>query len=62
MRKRGVETKMVFGSKAPELDVTLVRNIAKANHWLDEIKPGKTLEEIASAEKTSKRRIQQVTD
>lgn len=62
MRKRGVETKMIFGNKTPEPDKTLIRNIAKANHWLDEIKSGKTLDEIASVEKTSKRRVQQVTE
>lgn len=62
MRKRGVETKMIFGENVPELDETLIRNIAKANQWLDEIKSGKTLDEIASVEKTSKRRVQQVTE
>lgn len=62
MRKRGVETKMIFEENTPELDETLIRNIAKANQWLDEIKSGKTLDEIASVEKTSKRRVQQVTE
>ena len=62
MRKRGVETKLVIGDKSPELDETLIRNIANAHHWLAMIKSGKTLNEIVTTEATSKRRIQQVTE
>jgi len=62
MRKRGVETKLVIGDKSPELDDALIRNIAKAHHWLAMIKSGKTFNEIAAIEITSKRRIQQVIE
>lgn len=62
MRKRGVETKLVIGDKSPELDDALIRNIAKAHHWLAMIKSGKTFDEIAASEATSKRRIQQVIE
>ncbi len=62
MRKRGVETKLVIGDKSPELDDALIRNIAKAHHWLAMIKSGRTFDEIAAIETTSKRRIQQVIE
>lgn len=62
MRKRGVETKLVIGDKSPELDDALIRNVAKAHHWLAMIESGKTFDEIAAIEITSKRRIQQVIE
>ncbi|MCF6305784.1 MAG: recombinase family protein [Rhodobacteraceae bacterium] len=62
MRKRGVETKLIIGDKSPEIDEALIRNIADAHNWLVMIKSGKTFDEIAAKDKTSKRRIQQVTE
>jgi len=62
MRKRGVETKLIIGDKSPELDDALIRNIAKAHHWFAMIKSGKTFDEIAATQATSKRRIQQIIE
>ncbi|MEY8120363.1 recombinase family protein [Falsihalocynthiibacter sp. BN13B15] len=62
IRKRGVETKLIIGDNPAELDDALIRNIAKAHHWFAMIKSGKTFDEIAATEATSKRRIQQVIE
>ena len=40
----------------------LIRNIARAHHWFEQIKAGKSFTEIAEAEVSSKRRIQQMID
>lgn len=62
MRKRGVETKLIFSNAPTGQDEKLVRNIAKAHHWFEQIKSGKTFDEVATDENTSKRRIQQMID
>ncbi|MDD9724610.1 hypothetical protein PVV74_03985 [Roseovarius sp. SK2] len=60
LRKRGVETKIIFDDAVPETDGTLIRNIAKAHAWFERIKAGETISEIAASEGTSKRRVQQL--
>lgn len=62
MRRCGVELKLHIGEALPELDQTLVRNIVKARRWLEMIVEGRTFSEIAEAESTSKRRVQDVID
>ncbi len=62
MRRRGVELKLQLGDAPPEIDRTLVQNIVKAQKWLAMIIRGKTFAEIAEAEGTSKRRVQDVID
>ncbi|WP_296431640.1 DUF5681 domain-containing protein [Yoonia sp.] len=62
MRKRGVETKLIFSEAPTGRDEKLIRNIAKAHHWFAQIKSGKTFTEIAASEGASKRRIQQMID
>ncbi|WP_424833826.1 recombinase family protein [Ruegeria sp.] len=62
MRRRGVELKLHLGDPPPEIDQTLVRNIIKARQWLAMIIDGRTFSEIAEAEGTSKRRVQDVVD
>ena len=62
MRRRGVELKLHLGDAPPEVDRTLVQNIVKAQRWLALILEGRTFTEIAQAEGTSKRRIQDVVD
>ena len=62
LRKRGVETKLIFADSPTGVDEKLVRNIAKAHHWFGLIKAGKTFAEIADAEARSKRRVQQMID
>ncbi|MCG6901466.1 MAG: recombinase family protein [Rhodobacter sp.] len=62
MRRRGVELKLHLGDAPPEVDPTLVQNIVKARRWLGLIIDGETFTEIAQAEGTSKRRVQDVVD
>ncbi len=62
MRRRGVELKLHLGVAPTEIDHTLVQNIVKARRWLPMIVEGKTFTDIAKAESTSKRRIQDVVD
>lgn len=62
LRKRGVETKLVFGDAPGGLDETLIQNIAKAHHWFEQIKARRTLSEIAKAEATTNGRLYQLID
>jgi hypothetical protein len=60
-RKRGVETKLIIGTRASTApDATLIRNIAKAHRCYDAIKQGQTFEQIAATENLSNRRVHQV--
>ena len=61
-RRRGVELKLHLGDAPREIDQTLVRNIVKAKRWLTMIIDGKTFDEIAHVEGTSKRRVQAIVD
>ena len=61
-RKRGVETKIVLADSPVVQDEVLLRNIARAHVWYEQIKTGKTFAEIAVAEQTSSRRIQQLIE
>ncbi|WP_170610836.1 recombinase family protein [Ruegeria arenilitoris] len=62
MRRRGVELKLHLENAPTEVDRTLVQNIVKAQRWMAMILSGKTFAEIAEAEGTSKRRVQDVVD
>jgi len=62
LRKRGVETKLVFAEASGGVDEALIRNIAKAYLWFEQIKAGRTLSEIAKAEGTTNGRIYQLID
>ena len=62
VRRRGVELKMHLGEQSPEIDKTLVSNIVKAQRWMAMVLEGQSFSEIARAEGTSKRRIQDVVD
>ena len=62
IRKRGVETKLIFADAPGARDETLIKNIAKANHWFEQIKSGKTFSQIAANDQVSKRRIQQMIE
>jgi len=62
MRRRGVELKLHLGDASPEVDRTLIQNIVKAQRWMAMIFEGKTFAEIAEAEGTSRRRVQDVID
>lgn len=60
LRKRGVVTKLIFADAPSGRDETLIHNIAKAHHWFEQIKSGKTFAQIAAENTMSKRRIQHV--
>jgi hypothetical protein len=62
MRRRGVELKLHLGDAPSEVDHTLVQNIVKAQRWMAMLIDGNTFSEIAQAECTSKRRVQDVVD
>jgi len=57
-----VELKLHLGDAPPEVDRTLVQNIVKAQKWMAMIVEGETFSEIAEAEGTSRRRVQDVID
>jgi hypothetical protein len=54
LRKRGQESKLIIGNEAdaPERDTVLIRNIAKAHAWYNQIKQGRTFDQIADQENT----------
>ena len=62
MRRRGVELKLHLGEVSAKIDPKLVQNIVNAQKWMSMILAGMTFSEIAQAESTSKRRIQDVVD
>lgn len=62
MRRRGVELKLHLGDLPPEIDETLVRNIAKGRRWLAMIVDGRSFSAIADSEKVSTRRVQDVAN
>lgn len=59
-RKRGVETKIILGDAPAEQDKTLIKNLAIAHHYLNEVKSGKNFNQIADENNVSKRRIMQI--
>ncbi len=62
IRKRGVETKLIFTDAPSARDETLIKNIAKAHYWFEQIRSGKSFSQIAASDQTSKRRIQQMIE
>lgn len=61
-RRRGAELKLQLGTEPTNPDRVLVQNILLALRWLGMILDGITFTEIAEAEGTSKRRVQDVVD
>ncbi|WP_162651897.1 recombinase family protein [Lentilitoribacter sp. Alg239-R112] len=49
IKKRGVETKIVLGNIASNHDEILVKNIAQAHYFLDQLQSGMSIPEIASS-------------
>ncbi len=47
-RKRGVETKFIIGDQPSNYDAVLVKNLAQAHHFMDQLKSGLSIEQIAS--------------
>lgn len=60
IKKRGVETKIILGAAKPNIDQTLIQNIAAAHRWYAALKAGDTLADIASKHKTDLNRIAQM--
>jgi len=57
-RRRGVETKLIFGHQAPAVDPVLLKWLARGWVWWKEIRTGKaSLHDIADREKVSARFI-----
>jgi len=55
-KKRGIETKLIYGYEPPKVDRVLLRRVARGYAWWDEIKRGKaTFKEIVKREKLSRR-------
>ncbi|MEL6413438.1 MAG: recombinase family protein, partial [Pseudomonadota bacterium] len=53
-RKRGVENKLILNSKTPRApDAALIKRILRALSWLDQIKLGKSVSEIAAADQVT---------
>lgn len=49
-KRRGIETRIVSGQRAPDPDATLLRLLAKAHRWCREMRQGTGLTEIARRE------------
>lgn len=47
IRRRGVEAKLIFGAATANIDQTLIQAIAHAHVWLEDIKAGSQVREIA---------------
>lgn len=62
LRRRGVEAKLILEDAAPQIDRTLLRNLAKAHAWFDEFKRGTTIREIAEREGTTRNRVAAIMD
>jgi site-specific DNA recombinase len=55
-RRRGIETKLVYGYEPPKVDAVLLRRMARGYAWWDEIRSCKaTFKEIVEREKLSRR-------
>ncbi|MGB3316777.1 MAG: recombinase family protein, partial [Albidovulum sp.] len=48
LRRRGVEARLIAGDHRPEPDRTLLRALARAHHWVNDLKGGKSLAQMAS--------------
>ena len=53
IRRRGVEQKLCFGAQAREPDLVLVRRIQRALNWVDKLRSGARISEVAADEKIS---------
>ena len=62
IRRKGVEAKFDTSKHAPDVDMVLLRNVAKAHIWFEMLKQGQSFAEIAEQEKLSARRVQQLMD
>ncbi|MES2667462.1 MAG: recombinase family protein [Pseudomonadota bacterium] len=52
-RRRGAETRLVTGTPAPQPDLVLEQNLARAHRWAKRLRRGETLSSIAASEACS---------
>lgn len=52
-RRRGAETRLVTGTIAPQADLVLQHNLARAHRWAKRLRKGESLSQIAKAENCS---------
>ena len=57
LRRRGNEARIVYGGQSTKPDPVLIRAIAKAHHYLDAVKAGERIIDIATREGTDKTNI-----
>ena len=62
LKRRGVEIRFAMDAPSARLDDALIANVARGHAWLEQIKAGKTIAEIAEAEGNTSRRVQQTLD
>lgn len=60
LRRRGMETRIVISGDAVDLDEPLIRNVAKAQGWIDELRSGTSVSEIEARESVSRQRVNQI--
>ena len=53
MKRRGVEQKLIIGTRTPEPDKTLIHNLTRAHGWLNRIKAGEGIADIAKSDSIS---------
>jgi site-specific DNA recombinase len=57
LKRRGVEGKIIAGDPVPQPDRTLITGLARAHRWVDLIKAGNSITDIATSEGRSSSRI-----
>ncbi len=57
LRRRGVETRLVFNDTSSGIDKTLLKNLGQGWAWFEEIKAGATMQAIGDREGTTQRRV-----
>lgn len=59
VKRRGVEARLVIGAGTPRVDEKLIRAVATAHAWLDEIRAGTSMADIARRQSCTPRYIAQ---
>jgi len=60
MQRRGVEARIVIGTATPQVDPVLAKNTLTAQRWYAAVKAGSSFGDLATREKTTTSRIQQM--
>ena len=62
LRRRGAEVRLILEESRPEVDQTLLRNLAQGVAWFEEIKSGETTNDIAELSGTTRQRVSAMVD